>query len=108
MIPINAFLLANQVRIAANPCISPDFCLDWPGLQQALAVSRGQARGLLADGIDLGEQVAFPATWINLLSFKNRLQQHAGGSTVFPSARGGLAHTSLGVGPASRRCIGRR
>ncbi|MFT3830121.1 MAG: tagaturonate epimerase family protein [Opitutaceae bacterium] len=34
MKPINAFLLAHNLRIAQNPCISPDFCLDWPALQQ--------------------------------------------------------------------------
>ncbi|HLP08343.1 MAG TPA: tagaturonate epimerase family protein [Opitutaceae bacterium] len=34
MKPINAFLLAHNIRIAQNPCISPDFCLDWPALQQ--------------------------------------------------------------------------
>ncbi len=30
---INAFLLRNHLRIANNPCISPDFCLDWPSLR---------------------------------------------------------------------------
>jgi hypothetical protein len=32
MRPINKFLLDNNLRIAQNPCISPDFCLDWPAL----------------------------------------------------------------------------
>lgn len=32
MKPINAFLLTQGLRIAQNPCISPDFCLDWPSL----------------------------------------------------------------------------
>jgi len=32
--PINEFLLKNRLRIAQNPCISPDFCLDWPGLEK--------------------------------------------------------------------------
>ena len=32
MTPINQFLLQHNLRIAANPCISPDFCLDWPAL----------------------------------------------------------------------------
>ena len=32
MKPINRFLLENNLRIAQNPCISPDFCLDWEGL----------------------------------------------------------------------------
>ena len=30
--PINRFLLKNDLRIAQNPCISPDFCLDWAAL----------------------------------------------------------------------------
>ena len=29
---INSFLLNNNLRIAHNPCVSPDFCLDWPAL----------------------------------------------------------------------------
>lgn len=33
---INAWLLAQNLRIAANPCISPDHCLDWPALRAAL------------------------------------------------------------------------
>ncbi|BET67638.1 hypothetical protein ASA1KI_25560 [Opitutales bacterium ASA1] len=37
MSAINAFLLANDLRIATNPCVSPDFCLDWPALLKRLA-----------------------------------------------------------------------
>ncbi|MDA3959350.1 MAG: tagaturonate epimerase family protein [Planctomycetota bacterium] len=33
---INEFLLTNDIRIKANPCISPDFCLDWPKLSGVL------------------------------------------------------------------------
>src|SRR6185295_6491716 len=36
MSAINAFLLKNNLRIVHNPCISPDFCLDWPALQVRL------------------------------------------------------------------------
>ena len=36
MSAINAFLLQNHLRIAQNPCISPDFCLDWPALAAKL------------------------------------------------------------------------
>ncbi|OYU98618.1 MAG: hypothetical protein CFE26_27275, partial [Verrucomicrobiales bacterium VVV1] len=32
MSAINTFLLQNNLRIATNPCVSPDFCLDWPAL----------------------------------------------------------------------------
>ena len=33
---INRFLLDNNIRISTNPCISPDFCLDWPALRARL------------------------------------------------------------------------
>lgn len=36
MHPINQFLLKNGFTLSTNPCISPDFCLDWAGLSQAL------------------------------------------------------------------------
>ena len=36
MRPINRFLLDNNIRISHNPCISPDFCIDWPALQKKL------------------------------------------------------------------------
>ncbi|MEO6005271.1 MAG: tagaturonate epimerase family protein [Opitutus sp.] len=35
MSPINQFLLKNNLRIAQNPCVSPDFCLDWDALRSA-------------------------------------------------------------------------
>lgn len=39
--PINQFLLSNGIRIANNPCISPDCCLDWPSLAAKIAGSTG-------------------------------------------------------------------
>jgi hypothetical protein len=36
MSAINRFLLDHRLRIASNPCISPDFCLDWPALRAQL------------------------------------------------------------------------
>jgi hypothetical protein len=33
MSAINRFLLEHNLRIATNPCVSPDFCLDWPALR---------------------------------------------------------------------------
>lgn len=39
--PINQFLLHHNLRIATNPCISPDFCLDWPALQEKLKNGSG-------------------------------------------------------------------
>jgi len=32
MSSINQFLLKYNLRVAQNPCVSPDFCLDWMGL----------------------------------------------------------------------------
>jgi len=37
MSAINRFLLEHNLRIATNPCVSPDFCLDWPALREQLA-----------------------------------------------------------------------
>ena len=36
MSTINQFLLQNNLRIVNNPCVSPDFCLDWPALSAKL------------------------------------------------------------------------
>jgi hypothetical protein len=36
---INRFLLENNILIKENPCISPDFCLNWPGLCHRLGSS---------------------------------------------------------------------
>jgi hypothetical protein len=36
MSAINRFLLEHNLRIATNPCVSPDFCLDWPALREQL------------------------------------------------------------------------
>lgn len=34
--PINTFLRQNNLGIATNPCVSPDFCLDWESLKSKL------------------------------------------------------------------------
>ncbi|MBL9210471.1 MAG: hypothetical protein JNL92_08370 [Opitutaceae bacterium] len=36
MSAINRFLLEHNLRIASNPCVSPDFCLDWQSLSDQL------------------------------------------------------------------------
>jgi hypothetical protein len=36
---INRFLLENNIQIKENPCISPDFCLNWPALCHRLGSS---------------------------------------------------------------------
>jgi hypothetical protein len=40
MSSINAFLLQNNLRIATNPCVSPDFCLDWPAMRAELIAGK--------------------------------------------------------------------
>ncbi len=40
MSAINDFLLRHDLRIATNPCVSPDFCLDWQGLADDLNATR--------------------------------------------------------------------
>lgn len=41
MKPINQFLLENDILISRNPCVSPDFCLDWESLQAKLRLNEG-------------------------------------------------------------------
>jgi hypothetical protein len=45
MKPINRFLVGNGLLIAGNPCISPDFCLDWPRLRSRLLGRAGSVTG---------------------------------------------------------------
>ncbi|MBS0661956.1 MAG: hypothetical protein JSR48_01730 [Verrucomicrobia bacterium] len=40
MSAINDFLLKHNLRIAQNPCVSPDFCLDWSALAADAAAGR--------------------------------------------------------------------
>ncbi len=40
MSAINRFLLEHHLRIATNPCVSPDFCLDWPALRDELRANK--------------------------------------------------------------------
>jgi len=68
MSSINAFLLQNQLRIATNPCVSPDFCLDWAAL-----------RGELTAGKSLK---AYP---------KSHFQTKAGSWTLLENAQGDCA-----------------
>lgn len=68
MSSINAFLLQNNLRIATNPCVSPDFCLDWPALRQELAAG--------------GSVQAYP---------KSRFETKAGAWTLIENAQGDCA-----------------
>jgi len=128
MSAINQFLLQNNLRIAQNPCISPDFCLDWAGLQTDIkagkvteypksrfATKAGEftlvenaagdcawklhaAGSPLADGATHAGATFFPASWANLLKLKNLAQEHDAGSTIFPTGTAKLGRSTLGVG----------
>jgi len=128
MSAINEFLLRHNLRIASNPCISPDFCLDWPALQgdikagqvieypkSRFATKAGEftlwenaagdcawklhaAGSPLADGFVIGDATCFPATFGNLLTLKNLVQEHDAGSMIFPTAGAKLGRSTLGVG----------
>ena len=128
MSAINDFLLTNNLRIAQNPCVSPDFCLDWPALTADLKAGRvteypksrfatkageftlvenGQgdcawklsaAGGVLAGGVTHGSATFFPASFANLLKLKNLIQEHDASATIFPSAGAKLGRSTLGVG----------
>ena len=128
MSSINQFLLKNNLRIAQNPCVSPDFCLDWDALLADLRAGRvieyaksrfATAAGEftlvenapgdcawklsasaqpLAGGTALGGATVFPATWANLLKLKNLIQEHTPASTIFPTAGDKLGRSTLGVG----------
>jgi hypothetical protein len=128
MSAINQFLLSNNLRIAQNPCVSPDFCLDWTGLQADLksgkvteypksrfATKAGEftlveaasgdcawklhaAGSPLADGVEIGGATFFPASFANLLTLKNLIQEQDAGSTIFPTAGAQLGRSTLGVG----------
>lgn len=41
--PINRFLLSHNLDLNANPCISPDFCLDWQRCQKNISRERYQS-----------------------------------------------------------------
>jgi hypothetical protein len=132
---INRFLVENHIRVSNNPCISPDFCLDWSALAKTLKDGAatelpdtrfdtaagswvlvedaltgdcawkllpregGTGRSTLEDGAALDDgSVVFPATWENLLSLKNAVQEHDPESTIFPTAGGNLGRGTLGIG----------
>ncbi len=128
MSAINTFLLEHDLLIAQNPCISPDFCLNWAALsadvqagrvteypRSRFATAAGEwtllenaagdcawklhaAATPLADGVAIGGATCFPASWANLLAMKNLIQEHDADSTIFPTAGGNLGRSTIGVG----------
>lgn len=67
---INEFLLQNGLRIRENPCISPDFCLDWASLQRELQAGEGLVRypssrfRIAAGELELVENAAGDHAWL--------------------------------------------
>ncbi|MES2310178.1 MAG: tagaturonate epimerase family protein [Verrucomicrobiota bacterium] len=65
---INTFLLQNNLRIVDNPCVSPDFCLDWEGLKADLRAK---------NGIHKFERSSFHIESAIVTLVSNRLGDHA-------------------------------
>ncbi len=68
MSAINRFLLENNLRIATNPCVSPDFCLDWQALGDQLRAGK----------------------WLKVYA-KSRFETKAGAFTLLESTNGDCA-----------------
>lgn len=131
---INQYLRSNSLLIADNPCVSPDYCLDWERMIRDIRDGDGilefpKSRFKTAAGewqlvrnakqdhawklvplepvsglacMDSGELVAgsvyFPATYENLITLKNLVQEHDPASTIFPTAGAQLGQRTLGIG----------
>jgi hypothetical protein len=54
--PINKFLEGNGLTLAANPCISPDFCLNWDAFGKKLAA--GTAKNVVRHAKSVFETAA--------------------------------------------------
>ncbi len=132
---INAFLAQNSIWIKNNPCISPDFCLDWArfiegikGTTELTIHSRSSFSSEhgewtlveddwgdhawrlrmtgeinvdsypLSNGFELEECIYFPASFKNLVQMKNLLQESDPENNAFPTSRGNLGKSTLGIG----------
>ena len=62
MSSINQFLLKNNLRVAQNPCVSPDFCLDWPALLADVKAGKVTEfpKSRFASASDIGNILLFP------------------------------------------------
>ncbi|NBV87882.1 MAG: hypothetical protein EBS01_16775, partial [Verrucomicrobia bacterium] len=96
MSAINTFLLQNNLRIATNPCVSPDFCLDWPALFAKLRSGgsditrheKSRFETLAGDFFLLEDSITGDCAW--KLGAENPALLDSGevlgdGSTVFPA-----------------------
>jgi len=132
---INAFLVQNSIWIKNNPCISPDFCLDWrrfteglKGTAEHIEYSRSsfsskhgdwilvedqwgdhawrlKRSGVnnenlseLSEGFESNVFVYFPASFENLVRLKNLIQECDPENNAFPTSRGNLGKSTLGIG----------
>jgi hypothetical protein len=132
---INAFLTRNSIWIKNNPCVSPDFCLNWDRFTDGikggveltehksssfssvhgewilvedqwgdhawrLVMSGGINEDLhpLSNGFEAEEFTYFPASFENLVRLKNLVQESDPENNAFPTSRGNLGKSTLGIG----------
>ena len=132
---INAFLTRDSIWIKNNPCVSPDFCLDWArftgGLKGTaklteysrstfssehgewalvedqwgdhawrLRISGEIKEDLrpLSNGFEAEGFIYFPASFENLVRLKNLVQESDPENNAFPTSRGNLGKSTLGIG----------
>ncbi len=68
MVTINDFLKQHEISIARNPCVSPDFCLDWPALA---------ARLRAGETLTVHEQSRFPTKGGSFVLLEDAQGEHA-------------------------------
>jgi len=98
MSPINAFLLKNKLRIATNPCVSPDFCLDWPALS-------AKAKGKKAAGLVHYKKSEFETVVGRWTLFEDPVTGDCGWKLEAEGKGGLLEILSDGVGAGPGRAI---
>lgn len=90
MSAINRFLLENSLSIRENPCISPDFCLDFSRLHERLrsgtaGVHHEQSRMEIAAGVlTLSEDESGDHAWILRSQAPDALTTLSGGVALAP------------------------
>ena len=132
---INAFLARDSIWIKNNPCVSPDFCLDWArftgglkGTAELTEYSRSTFSSEhgewalvedqwgdhawrlrisgeikedlrpLSNGFEAEGFIYFPASFENLVRLKNLVQESDPENNAFPTSRGNLGKSTLGIG----------
>jgi hypothetical protein len=88
MSEINSFLVKHGIRIAQNPCVSPDFCLDWAGLQRELLSGAALTRHAASE---------FETAPGRFVLVENALGDHA---WVFTPSKAGASVSTLESGVA--------